>query len=99
VEVNGALNLRFTGEGGAYFDIHQGKAGTPFEVCDTARIGCAADPSADKWLHNTQTCSNADVSYAMSWQGRNVPAGGEWQLLICGGNARIWAQPVTNIAR
>jgi hypothetical protein len=65
---------------------HMGKGDTAFERCDTAHLGVAADQAARKWGESRTARSNVDVSYAMSWTDRVVPAGGEYKLLVCGGN-------------
>jgi hypothetical protein len=77
--------------------VHMGKANTPFERCDSAYLKCSANAGAGKWNDHRDPCSNATLSYAMSWTGRVVPAGGEYQLLVCGGNPNDWGQPTTGV--
>jgi hypothetical protein len=81
---------------GAKLCMCMGKSGTAFERCSMAHLDVAGSQAAEKWTQGTTARTNVDVSYAMSWTDKVVPAGGEYRLLVCGGNPNS-ALPVTNV--
>ena len=98
IEISGD-NINISGAGAAMF-VHLGLAGTAYARVDTAYLGKTSSAGqTHKWGNDrtTKAPPTSDVSFAVSWTNRVVPAGGEFQLLLCGGDPNDWAVPPTNV--
>jgi hypothetical protein len=89
-------NITFR-QAGAELCVHMGQAGTPYLPADRVNLlGTASD--GDKWGDDPQPKGPGNnMAFAMSWLNRVVPGGGEFQIVICGGNPVGWEAPETGI--